>query len=315
MNTLKVSHLFKSYGSRVVLNDVNFELKPRSVTAVLGPNGAGKTTLFDLICGCKGPSFGKIELLGRDLDKSPESYKKCIGYLPELPPLYPEFRVEEAIIFAARIHEIPKGKLKLAVDKALRNLNLESVRKREIAKLSKGFKQRVAFAQAIVHGPELIVLDEPTEGLDPIQIVEVRNLIRDLAQEHTVLFSSHILSEVEQVCHELLILNKGRVLFQGGLADLKNSLRSRISYRLRVFYGAENLLMDLSTWAGMQTCSIKESSGEDGELRFDLKLSHQEDLSVFLRDLVLFLMGRGYILKELSPLYGSLEQFFTQEYT
>ena len=209
---IEISHLTKKYGTHVAVDDLNLTIEPGRIYGFLGPNGAGKSTTMNMITGYLGATEGTIKINGFDILAQPEDAKKCIGYLPELPPLYMDMTVEEYLLFAAELKKIPKEKRKPYVEDAMATTKITDMRGRLIKNLSKGYKQRVGLAQAILGFPEIIILDEPTVGLDPKQIIEIRELIRELAKEHTVILSSHILAEIREVCDYIMIISKGKLV-------------------------------------------------------------------------------------------------------
>lgn len=219
--TVSASELSRSYGSREAVHNISFELRQGEVLGLLGPNGAGKTTTLQMLAGCLAPSTGSIEICGIDLLERPLEAKALLGYLPETPPLYRELTVDEYLHLAARLRRVPKAAIADAVEKTKQRCALTEVGKRLIGNLSKGFQQRVGIAQAIVHSPRVVILDEPTVGLDPIQIREIRSLIRELGSDHSVILSTHILPEVESVCDRIQIMHQGRLAFSGDFAQLK----------------------------------------------------------------------------------------------
>lgn len=304
---LEVVGLTKSYGSRQVLKNLNFQVERGKITGFLGPNGAGKTTTLDIIAGCKGAESGHVKILGHDIQSHPEKAKRHLGYLPEIAPLYHDLRVEEAIIFAAKIQSVPSSQLAAKVDKVISALDLGEVRNRLIQNLSKGFKQRVAFAQSIVHSPDVIILDEPTEGLDPIQIAGIRELIRETSKERAVLFSSHILSEVEQLCDDLIIINRGEILFQGGFQMLRESLESTSLYRLSVFDHLPKLHAQLQLSKHIDSCELKGET--DPYLEIKLR---GHDMEGSIRNILGSVSDAGLVLKELTPIKSSLEDLFAK---
>ncbi|GAO36605.1 ABC transporter ATP-binding protein [Sulfuricella sp. T08] len=221
--TVSIKDLSRSYGSRSAVRNIGFELRQGEVLGLLGPNGAGKTTTLQMLAGCLAPSTGAIEICGINLLERPREAKALLGYLPETPPLYRELTVDEYLRLAARLHRIPKHEIADAVDKARQRCGLIEVGKRLIGNLSKGYQQRVGIAQAIVHNPRVVIMDEPTVGLDPIQIREIRSLIRELGGEHSVILSTHILPEVESVCDRIQIMNQGKLVFGGDMTELKQT--------------------------------------------------------------------------------------------
>ncbi len=219
--TLNARALSRNFGLRTAVRDVGFELRQGEVLGLLGPNGAGKTTTLQMLAGCLAPTAGTIEICGIDLLEQPRQAKALLGYLPETPPLYRELTVDEYLRLAARLRRVAKPAVAEAVESAKRRCGLAEVGKRLIGNLSKGFQQRVGIAQAIVHNPRVVILDEPTVGLDPIQIREIRSLVRELGREHSVILSTHILPEVESVCDRIQIMHLGQLVFSGDWEELK----------------------------------------------------------------------------------------------
>ncbi|HLG53960.1 MAG TPA: ABC transporter ATP-binding protein [Vicinamibacterales bacterium] len=224
---ITVQHLTKRFGSHLAVDDLSFEVGAGEVLGFLGPNGAGKTTSMRMVTGYLPPSHGSVSIDGCDLLKRPIDAKRRIGYLPENPPLYPELTIRQFLRFVAEIKDVPRARRAAAVDRAIQRANLGEVAGQRISTLSKGFKQRVGLAQAIVHEPPVLVLDEPTSSLDPKQRVEVRDLIVALRGEHTVLLSTHILPEVSQVTDRVVIINRGRVMAVDSPQNLSQRLRGR----------------------------------------------------------------------------------------
>ena len=212
---IEVSHLSKSYGSRPAVQDLSFTVPDGQIYGLLGPNGAGKSTIMNILTGYLAPTEGEVKVAGFRLPEQAQQAKACVGYLPEQPPLYPEMTVQEYLDFVAELKGVKRAQRKQQVLAAARRTGLEEVLPRVIRSLSKGYRQRVGIAQALLGSPQLIILDEPTVGLDPAQVIEIRNLIRELGKAHTVILSSHILSEVQAVCQQVLILSKGRLVAVG----------------------------------------------------------------------------------------------------
>ena len=223
---IEVSHLTKKYGHRLAVEDVSFAVADGGICGLLGPNGAGKSTIMNILTGYLSATSGQVTVAGHPLPEEADAAKKCVGYLPEQPPLYPEMTVQEYLDFAAELKGVKKAERKEQVCSAARRTGLEKVLPRLIRSLSKGYRQRVGIAQALLGSPKLIILDEPTVGLDPAQVIEIRKLIRELGQAHTVILSSHILSEVQAVCQQVLILSKGRLAASGSLQELTADGRS-----------------------------------------------------------------------------------------
>ena len=245
---IEVSHLTKKYGHRLAVEDVSFAVEDGGICGLLGPNGAGKSTIMNILTGYLSATSGQVTVAGHPLPEEADAAKKCVGYLPEQPPLYPEMTVQEYLDFAAELKGVKKAERKEQVRSAARRTGLEDVLPRLIRSLSKGYRQRVGIAQALLGSPKLIILDEPTVGLDPAQVIEIRKLIRELGQAHTVILSSHILSEVQAVCQQVLILSKGRLAASGSLQELTADGRS-----------LEEVFLELT---GGET---EESTGEEDE--------------------------------------------------
>lgn len=217
---IEVSHLTKQYGNHLAVDDVSFTVADGQICGLLGPNGAGKSTIMNILTGYLSATSGQVTVAGHPLPEEADAAKACVGYLPEQPPLYPEMTVQEYLTFAAELKGVKKAERKEQVCRAARRTGLETVLPRLIRNLSKGYKQRVGIAQALLGSPRLIILDEPTVGLDPAQVIEIRKLIRELGRAHTVILSSHILSEVQAVCQQILILSKGHLAAAGSLEEL-----------------------------------------------------------------------------------------------
>lgn len=219
--TVEASELTRKYGGRAAVNDVSFTLNKGEVLGFLGPNGAGKSTTMKMLTGNLAPSNGSVKICGIDMMERPKDAKALIGYLPEQPPLYRELTVDEFLTIAARLHRVSRQHIKKAVDIAKQRCGLTEMGRRLIENLSKGYQQRVGIAQAIIHNPMVVILDEPTVGLDPIQIRDIRALIKELGGEHSVILSTHILPEVEMVCDRVQIIHKGSLVFNGDIDVLK----------------------------------------------------------------------------------------------
>ncbi len=221
MTTLiSVNNLTRHYGDVVAVNNISFELKSGDILGFLGPNGAGKSSTMQMLSGNLAPSLGAIEINGVDLLTQPKAAKAALGYLPENPPLYTEMTVSEYLLFCAQIHHIKKSQLNKVCDTAIERCALGDVRHRLIRNLSKGYQQRVGIAQAILHSPPVIILDEPTVGLDPIQILEIRQLMKTLGENHGIILCTHILPEVQAVCNRVQIINRGELVYSASLDEM-----------------------------------------------------------------------------------------------
>lgn len=272
---IEISHLTKKYGTHVAVDDLNLTIEPGRIYGFLGPNGAGKSTTMNMITGYLGATEGTIKINGFDILAQPEDAKKCIGYLPELPPLYMDMTVEEYLLFAAELKKIPKEKRKLYVEDAMATTKITDMRGRLIKNLSKGYRQRVGLAQAVLGFPEIIILDEPSVGLDPKQIIEIRELIRKLAKKHTVILSSHILAEVREVCDYIMIISKGklvasdtpenleRYLGESGLIEIETRTEaSKVKEVLKNVPGIEKVSLKIDA-SGITSGQIREKRGQD----------------------------------------------------
>ena len=223
--TLKALGLTRLFGPNKAVNNVSFELSKGEVLGFLGPNGAGKSTTMRMLTGNLAPTEGQVEICGINIIEEPKLAKANIGYLPEMRPLYKEFRVNEFLRIAAKLHNVPAKQINSSIDIAMEKCGLTHMSNRLIENLSNGYQQRVGIAQAIIHNPEIVILDEPTVGLDPIQIREIRKLIKEIGKEHSVILSTHILPEVEIVCDRVQIIDKGNLVFHGSIDDLKQQRR------------------------------------------------------------------------------------------
>lgn len=217
---IEIDNLVKKYGEHVAVDHLSLTVEPGKIYGFLGPNGAGKSTTMNIITGYLGATSGTVTINGHDIFKEPEEAKKCVGYLPEIPPLYTDMTVLEYLNFVAELKKLEKGLRKRYVEEAMETTGILDVKNRMIRNLSKGYRQRVGFAQAILGYPEIIILDEPTVGLDPKQIIEIRELIKKLGEKHTVILSSHILSEISAVCDHIFIISKGKLVASDSTENL-----------------------------------------------------------------------------------------------
>lgn len=231
---IEVSQVTKKYGERIALDNISFKVEPGEVVGLLGPNGAGKSTTMKIITGFMSPSAGQVKVAGVDIFENPIEAKKKLGYLPETPPVYLDMFVEEYLHYVARLKGVDAKERDVFVQMALVKTQLESVRRRLIGNLSKGFRQRVGLAQAIVSNPDILVLDEPTVGLDPKQVAEMRDLIRELKGKRTIMLSTHILSEVEAVCDRVIIIHQGKMVAQDKIANIQALKKSNQQINLKI---------------------------------------------------------------------------------
>ncbi|MDR2220761.1 MAG: ABC transporter ATP-binding protein [Methylobacillus sp.] len=298
--TVEANDLTRAYGSHVVVSDVNFNLNKGEVLGFLGPNGAGKSTTMKMLTGNLAPTAGTVKICGIDILEDPKAAKALIGYLPETPPLYRELTVDEMLALSARIHGVTRGKIKRAVDIAKERTGLADMGGRLCENLSTGYQQRVGIAQAIIHSPMVVVLDEPTRGLDPIQIRDIRALIKELGGEHSVILSTHILPEVEMVCDRVQIIHQGKLVFSGAIKDLERNRRSdRLLVGLRKAPPQESLLA---------LPGVTEVAEEDSLLH----VRFAEGAEGVAEAIVQAAVAGGWELYQITPDVVSLEDVFVR---
>lgn len=242
---IEVTHLSKDYGPHRAISDLSFQVTKGDVVGLLGPNGAGKSTTMKIITGFMAPTSGIARVAGFDVFEAPLEVKKRIGYLPEAPPIYGDMYVRDYLEYVADLKQVPSQRKKQGVDAAIEKTHLGDVQGRLIQNLSKGFRQRVGIAQALVSDPEVLVLDEPTVGLDPKQVAEIRDLIKSLKGQHTIILSTHILSEVQATCENVIIINKGRIVLQDSIEHLAHMERGRNRLNVRLRNAAPTLAAEL----------------------------------------------------------------------
>ncbi len=293
--------LTKDYGSRRAIENLTFEAKQGEVVGFLGPNGAGKTTTMRILTGYMPPTYGTAQVAGFDVVNDSIEVRRRVGYLPETVPLYPDMTVFEYLKFMADLRHIPNSDE--MVDEVLEMVGMEQRANGYISNLSKGMRQRIGLAQAFLHKPEVLILDEPTIGLDPAQVVEVRNIIREVGKERTVLLSTHLLSEAQQLCDRVMIINKGHIVAEDSPEKLQSRLVGAERAILRVKGEAEDLVPQLSKIDGMQDIKVRP----DGALEF------QFAPGVDIRPMVAkTVVKAGFDLLELSPIGMSLEEIFLE---
>jgi ABC-2 type transport system ATP-binding protein len=297
---IKVEHLSRYYGTTCAVRDVSFEVRKGEVLGFLGPNGAGKSTTMQMLCGGLAPTSGRVEIAGIDLLDQPQQAKRQLGFLPENPPLYRDMSVDEYLRFAARLHGVGKAELGAAVTHAKARCGLTEVGNRLIGNLSKGFQQRVGIAQAIAHNPAVVVLDEPTVGLDPIQIREIRDLIRELGQDHSVILSTHILPEVQATCSRVQIINQGQLVYAESVAKLSQRLEAK---SLLVHLRQPPTVTELGAIPGINAAEVLG----DGKFRLHIGTGSSPAEGVAERA-----VSNGWGLMEITPEHQSLEQIFVE---
>ena len=293
-----VENLYRYYGELCAVHDLCFEVRRGEVLGFLGPNGAGKSTTMRMIGGNLAPSAGRVLINGIDILDQPMLAKAELGYLPETPPLYRDLTVDEYLVYCARINRIPRAQQRAAIDSAKERCGLTEVGRRLIANLSKGYQQRVGIAQAIIHSPLVVLLDEPTVGLDPIQIREIRSLIRDVANEHSVVLSTHILPEVQSVCDRVQIINRGRLVLNESIEQMREKLQATtLLVALRVVPS----IGELESIEGVQHVEVID----DGRVR--IRFDAGDDPSDMIVEQA---VANGWGLHELTPERMTLEQVF-----
>jgi ABC-2 type transport system ATP-binding protein len=307
---ITVSHLTKRYGAQTAVDDVSFDVGKGEVVGFLGPNGAGKTTTLRILAGFIGPTSGNVVIAGHDVVDEPFEARRAIGYMPEAVPLYPEMRVVEYLRFRAELKRVPRAARSDHVDDAMQKARVTEVAHRRIGHLSRGYRQRVGLADAIVARPPIVVLDEPTAGLDPNQIREARLLIRDLGRDHTVVVSTHILGEVEACATRVLLIHRGKLVAQGRTDEIR-AMRSATAVELAVrgdTQAAENLLRSID---GITGTSRLGSSGEANRIRVTFATALTSDARGGVTErCVAALVGAGFGVRECSATGGSLEDVF-----
>ncbi|MCW5316028.1 ATP-binding cassette domain-containing protein [Nostoc sp. KVJ3] len=312
---IEVEHLSKIYGSTSAITDVTFSVEPGEILGLLGPNGAGKTTTMRILAGYLPATNGNARIAGYDVHENSLAVRQRIGYLPETPPLYPDMTVEGFLHFVARIKGVSAGDRPNKVLAAIKRCNLEDKQRVIIRKLSKGYRQRVGIAQAIVHDPPAIILDEPTVGLDPRQIIEVRNLIKSLAGTHTIILSTHILPEVSMTCSRVAIINRGKVVATNTPENLMTQLTGGSGYELEIEGEAALAKQVLQNVAGVSLIESIPTAGMHGHQpqanRAYLRVISQPGKEPG-KDIVATLVRAGFGLHELRRVNATLEDVFLQ---
>lgn len=303
---IEVRHLTKRYGAHLAVDDLSFTVESGKIYGLLGPNGAGKSTTMNIITGCLAASEGEVIVNGHDIFEEPVAAKKCVGYLPEIPPVYTDMTVSEYLRFIAEAKDVPAKERKAQLEEILESTGLADVRGRLINNLSKGYRQRVGIAQALVGNPEIVILDEPTVGLDPKQIIEIRDLIRMLGQKHTVILSSHILSEVSAVCDSVMIIAHGKLVANGTPEELT-----------RLFAGDQEIHMELKgnedavrgALGALENAAAADIACENGVTRATLRPENGADI----REAVFRACAKANLpILEMHTERASLEEIFLE---
>lgn len=302
---VEMTNITKKYSKKLALNNVSFQIKQREVVGLLGRNGAGKSTIMNILTGYTPWNEGTVLIRGIDMAKEPHKAKQYIGYLPEQPPLYDTMTVDEHLTFVGKIKGVSGNKLKDQIDVVCENIGLTSERKRLIRNLSKGYRQRVGMAQAMLGDPDILILDEPTVGLDPMQIVEIRSVIKEFGKNRTVIISSHILSEIAEICDRVIVIRDGKVVADRKTAQLDSASKARIRIRVNGSSGAFKPVIE--SVAGLTSYSyvgVLEPETSDWELEY---MRENKDLRAHLFDTI---AHGGFKLLESKPLETDIEAMF-----
>ncbi|MCI7805220.1 MAG: ABC transporter ATP-binding protein [Oscillospiraceae bacterium] len=304
---IEIKNLTKFYGHNAAVKNISFTVKDHEILGFLGPNGAGKSTTMNIITGYLPSSGGKVLIGGVDIAENPSEAKRKIGYLPEIPPVYPDMKVKEYLKFAAGIKGIKGAEKKAQVEDAMEKLKIKDMENRLIRNLSKGYKQRVGFAQALLGNPEYLILDEPTVGLDPSQVVEVRNLIMSLKKEHTIILSSHILQEIQAVCERVVIISHGEIRAMDTIKHLEDSMGTSVVINIKAEGDREKVSACISSVAGIG--SVTEVIPEGGNVN-TYKISAEND--DVRKEILSALVKNDISVSEVSSERPSLEEVFVQ---
>ena len=296
--SISIQHIIKNYGSQLALNDINFEVSKGEIVGFLGPNGAGKSTLMKILCCYLPPTTGKAAICGFDVEEQSMEVRKRIGYLPENNPLYYDMYVKEYLNFILGIRNW-KGDKKKRIAEMIDMVGLQVEQHKKIGALSKGYKQRVGLAQAIIHDPEVLILDEPTTGLDPNQLVEIRSLIRELGKEKTVMFSTHIMQEVEAVCDRIIIINKGILVADQAASKIRNEFKSKAV--LNVEFDKKADLVALQSLAGVQRATLQTGN------MYTIEYDSQIDLRI---EIAKYAAANGLLTLQMNVQASNLENIF-----
>jgi ABC-2 type transport system ATP-binding protein len=308
---IEASKLCKSYGAVEAVRDVSFRVEPGEVVGFVGPNGAGKSTTLRMLAGFLGPTSGSVRVAGHDMVTEPLLAREKIGYMPEISPLYPEMRVGEYLAFRAELKRVPRKSRRDAVARALAEANVADVEEVVVGHLSKGYRQRVGLADALVAAPPVLILDEPTAGLDPNQIREVRALIRRLGKDHTVLISTHILSEVEATCTRALVIARGRLVAQGSIDEIR-ALRGNSGARITLRGDKKPAVAAASAVFGVKRARYKARDDDATTALLLIEIDGGADAGQVIEQVVRALVAAGVSVREVGPRADSLEQVFSE---
>ena len=305
---IQVENLVKKYGSHTAVDHLSFTVEKGQIYGFLGPNGAGKSTTMNVMTGYIAAGSGTVKINGYDILKQPEEAKKCIGYLPEVPPLYTDMTVREYLLFVAELKKVPKKERKDHVSEIVEKIQLTDMQKRLIRNLSKGYKQRVGLAQALVGDPEVLILDEPMVGLDPKQIIEMRDLIRNLAKEHTIILSSHILSEISAVCDHIMIISQGKLAASGSPQELQEMMHTKAEIEITLIGTRELAEEILQKIDGIDSYEI-EPADEADSIKIRVETAGGKDMR---KELSLALSKENMPILSMNRVEKSLEDIFLE---
>jgi len=305
--SISVSNLTKKYQTQRAVDNINFEVKTGEVLGFLGPNGAGKTTTMKIITGYMAPTDGDAKINGISVLEDPGKVKRLIGYLPESNPLYQDMLVLEYLYFIAELQNVPKNKIQSRIAEMVKVCGLNVEKHKKISELSKGYKQRVGLAQALIHDPEILILDEPTTGLDPNQIVEIRNLIREIGREKTVILSTHILPEVEATCDRILIINEGRIVADGTSESLRKQAQGQEVLRVGISEAVDKDKV-ISSLQNLDSVGMVDPVKDDS---FTFIINSKDEVSS-RKPIFEMCVKNNWILSELTPIETKLEDIFRE---
>ncbi len=301
---IEMKNITRYFGNFRALNNISMNVEKGEILGLLGPNGAGKTTAMRILTSFLPANSGTVTVAGYDVFENSMEVRRRLGYLPETPPLYPEMTVESYLNFVGEIKEIPRKKRKSRIIETAERIGLKDNLSRIIGHLSKGFRQRVGIAQALLHNPEVLILDEPTVGLDPNQIIEIRALVKDLAKDHTIILSTHYLAEVSMTCGRVVIINEGEIVAEDSVANLEQNTSGKAAWNI-LLKAAED-----SNWhaslKGFAGAVVKVDEEKDGMVKFNLELPNEADFDeIFVK-----LAAEGNVFREITPVRASLEEVF-----
>jgi len=301
-----VENISKKFGNQVALNNISFNIKKGEIVGFLGPNGAGKTTTMKIITSILKPTNGDVKIGGISVVKHPDKIKKYIGYLPENNPLYQDMGVVDYLKFCAQIQGISKNEINFSIKDIIKKCGLNSEKHKHISELSKGFKQRVGLAQAMINNPEVLILDEPTTGLDPIQIIEIRNLIKEIGKEKTILLSSHILSEIEVTCDRIIIINKGTIVADTTTEEIHNRTNGNYLIKVRIEHFSSS---EIKTHLSLIPNVVNVIEDNDSPNVFIIKSNTDLETK---RNIYNLCVSNGWILTDLTSISNTLEDVFKE---